>query len=862
MAKKKRTEESTVSPHLDIEIAKDISKFTHDPLRYVMYAYPWGTGALANYSGPEQWQKDTLNVIRDSLRKNPFNPIRIARSSGHGVGKFSEYSEHIYTTNGITTIKNLQVGDYVFGSDGKPTRVTGIPYEGTRPCYRVIFDDGSSTVCGAEHLWNVRGRNSRRTGKMTWETLETQEILRRGVKRSNGSQANTVSGGAKQWEVPQQGAVEFTKTYVPLHPYILGAWLGDGSRNFIVKPYPEFQDRLLSLWPDAEVKEPDNHCSYVNLRGLSFKLKEIGIYGKRSWEKFVPDNYKFNAIEIRSEVLRGLLDTDGTVGKNNNSIEFASASKQLTEDVIWLVRSLGGKAMMKPTVKIGKYRKTDGELKICRDSYRCTIRMPEGFNLFYIKHKAERVKPCEVRYLTRWIESIEPVGEMSGKCISVEAEDGLYQVNDFIVTHNSALVAWVIEWALATCPNSRVMVTANTAQQLMTKTWPELSVWHNRSILGHWFNFTNTTMNYSLVKGYEKTWRADAVTWSISNTEAFAGLHNRGNRIVIIIDEASAVIDNIWEVIEGALTDAETEILWLVFGNPTRNTGRFRECFRRYKHLWDAARVDSRSVNVTNKALHKMWADTYGEDSDFFRIRVTGEFPNQASGQLIASDLVLDAMNRQYKYDEITQGKPKIFGIDIAREGGDASVVWMRQGLYTRRLFKERNINTTVLTSKLVQLMDKHKPDRVFLDKGNVGAAIYDNLIGYGYRNVTAVDFAGSPDDGRVYLNKRIEMWDRIRIWLEDGGMLPKNCEESNDIEQDLISPEFFYNGKGLKVLESKKDMKERGLQSPDDGDALCLTFASNIKLAKPGADPRTMLGAKQIPMANSTWDPFSDLSL
>lgn len=513
MAKKRKNEESNVSPHLDIEIAKDISQFCHDPLKFVRYCYKWGEGALADYKGPEKWQIDVMNTIRDSLRKNPYNPIRIARSSGHCCGK-------------------------------------------------------------------------------------------------------------------------------------------------------------------------------------------------------------------------------------------------------------------------------------------------------------------------------------------------------------SALVAWLIEWALATCPNARVMVTANTAQQLATKTWPELSVWHNRSIIGHWFNMTNTTLSYSLVKGYEKTWRADAVTWSVSNTEAFAGLHNHGNRLVIIIDEASAVIDKIWEVIEGALTDSETEIIWLVFGNPTRNTGRFRECFRRYKHLWDCARVDSRSVGITNKALYKTWAEAYGEDSDFFRIRVTGEFPNQASGQLIASDLVLDAMNRQYKYDEITQGKPKIFGIDIAREGGDASVVWMRQGLYTRRLFKERNINTTVLTSKLVQLMDKHKPDRVFLDKGNVGAAIYDNLIGYGYRNVTAVDFAGSPDDGRVYLNKRIEMWDRIRIWLEDGGMLPKNCEESNDIEQDLISPEFFYNGKGLKVLESKKDMKERGLQSPDDGDALCLTFASNIKLAKPGADPRTMLGAKQIPMANSTWDPFSDLSL
>ena len=138
----------------------------------------------------------------------------------------------------------------------------------------------------------------------------------------------------------------------------------------------------------------------------------------------------------------------------------------------------------------------------------------------------------------------------------------------------SAMVSFLIHFAISTHENTRGAVTANTDTQLRSKTWAELGKWHNMFIGKDLFTYTATSI-FSADKQYEKTWRIDAIPWSESNPEAFAGLHNQGNRILIIFDEASAISDKIWEVTEGALTDKETEIIWCVFGNPTRNSGRF-----------------------------------------------------------------------------------------------------------------------------------------------------------------------------------------------------------------------------------------------------------------------------------------------
>ena len=172
----------------------------------------------------------------------------------------------------------------------------------------------------------------------------------------------------------------------------------------------------------------------------------------------------------------------------------------------------------------------------------------------------------------------------------------------------SALVSLIIQCAMATHEDTKGVVTANTQNQLKSKTWSELAKWHRLSICRPMFTYTATAY-FSSDPAYKDTWRIDALPWSKDNPDAFAGLHNQGNRILVIFDEASAIDDVIWEVVEGALTDSNTEIIWCCYGNPTRNSGRFYDCFHKYRNLWNRQQIDSRTVKVSNKKQLDKWID-------------------------------------------------------------------------------------------------------------------------------------------------------------------------------------------------------------------------------------------------------------
>lgn len=384
----------------------------------------------------------------------------------------------------------------------------------------------------------------------------------------------------------------------------------------------------------------------------------------------------------------------------------------------------------------------------------------------------------------------------------------------------SALVAWIILWALSTFPDTRGVVTANTDTQLRTKTWAELAVWYRRMICKHWFTLTATAI-YSIDSEHEKTWRFDAIPWSKTNTEAFAGLHNKGKRIVLIFDEASAVDDKIWEVAEGALTDEGTEIIWCVFGNPTRNSGRFRECFHKYRHRWKTKQIDSRTVKISNKKLFEEWISDYGEDSDFVKVRVRGIFPSGTINQLIPRELAEKAAQRKYSNHDIFYA-PVILGMDVAWEGDDSSAIYKRQGMVSWKKGKWHGADSQTLGGLANQFIIQDKADALFIDIG-WGSGVVDYLRRVG-QDPIPINFGGkaiSPE----YANKRTEMWCELKKWLEDGGAIPNEPH----LIDDLCSPEIYFQPNGKKILESKKDMKTRGLASPDDGDALALTFAMPV---------------------------------
>ena len=412
----------------------------------------------------------------------------------------------------------------------------------------------------------------------------------------------------------------------------------------------------------------------------------------------------------------------------------------------------------------------------------------------------------------------------------------------------SAMVAMIVLWAMSTMEDTRGVVTANTERQLTTKTWPEVKKWHRRSINAHWFECTATAL-FSTEPERDKNWRFDATPWTEHNSEAFAGLHNKGKRLVLIMDEASAIVDKIWEVAEGALTDELTEILWLAFGNGTRATGRFRECFRGHRHRWRGRNIDSRTVEGTNKAqLDKFVEDNGGEDSDIVKVRVRGLFPAQSFKQFISETDVDHAFGKHLK-ETAYNWAPKIISVDPAWDGGDELVIGMRQGLaFSILRTLPKNDNDMEVGALVASLQDEHRADAVFVDGGyGTGILSFGKTLKRDWRIVW---FSGASSDEGC-LNKRAEMWKLTRDWLKEGGAIPAD----NVLRQDLTGPETVARVDGKIQLESKESMKLRGLPSPNRGDALAITFAYPV--APKTEDERALMQAAT--QAVTDYNPLGD---
>jgi hypothetical protein len=395
----------------------------------------------------------------------------------------------------------------------------------------------------------------------------------------------------------------------------------------------------------------------------------------------------------------------------------------------------------------------------------------------------------------------------------------------------SALVSWVLDWAQSTMEDTKGVVTANTENQLKTKTWAEMSKWHRLSITKSLFRMT-ATARFSIDPDHEKTWRIDMVPWSEKNMEAFAGLHNKGRRIIIVFDEASAIADPIWETTEGALTDKNTQIIWCCFGNPTKNSGRFRECFAggKFEHRWASAAIDSREVSITNKGQLQKWIDDYGDDHDFVRVRVKGQFPRTDATSFISLELAREATLR-----ELPEGNeaPVVLGVDVARFGDDSSVIYPRRGRDARSLQPRvyRGLSTLQLANRVYDMYMELQASSVFVDGGGVGGGVVDQLQSLGVP-VFEVQFGGrsdntSPDDPQAkYLNKRAEIWGAMRAWLKKGCIPESVPLVENTFTEELSGPTYTYSREDYLQLESKRDLRRRGIPSPDLSDALACTFA------------------------------------
>jgi hypothetical protein len=378
---------------------------------------------------------------------------------------------------------------------------------------------------------------------------------------------------------------------------------------------------------------------------------------------------------------------------------------------------------------------------------------------------------------------------------------------------------------LTTRIGASVIISANSESQLRSVTWAELTKWAAMTINNHWFEISATKLvpaawlcelvERDLKKG-TRYWAAEGKLWSAENPDSYAGVHNQDG-MMLIFDESSGIPNPIWEVGAGFFTENTPDRYWFAFSNPRRNEGYFFECFHAKRAFWNTRSVDARTVEDTDKQVYEQIIAEYGEDSPQAKVEVYGEFPDAGEDQFIKPLLVEDAMGRE-RWKDTTA--PIVLGIDPARGGADSTVIVVRQGRDIIAIKRYSGEDTMTIVGRVIDAIEEYKPILSVIDEGGLGYGILDRLTEQRYK-VRGVNFGWKAKNAIMWGNKRAEMWGLMKDWLKTASIPP-----DRQLKADLVGPMKKPNSSGTIFLEGKKEMRSRGLASPDAADALAVTFA------------------------------------
>lgn len=346
-------------------------------------------------------------------------------------GKQQPISEPILTPTGWRSIGELAVGDMVIGSSGEATRVIALHPQDERRTFRVTLADGGTTRCGPEHLWTVLTwiTGKKKAGRRVCKTLTTAELLDKGLWRGHKQ--------SRRWALPPLSSVVFADSgmNLPVDPYALGVVLGDGHIELggYVTVTSADQEIMQRLEVRSGCRFERKNCQILGTAEWSRPLSHLGLAGKLAPEKFIPPGYLMAGIEERRLLLAGLLDTDGT--HSSCWAEFATSSPQLAKDISALALGLGYLASTTCQTKKYTYK---GEKKVGLPAY--IVRIKNNPCPFLLSRKRSKWRPNEMGKAYRFIDSIEQTRDEQSICIEVDAGDGLYVTNDYILTHNSSVL--------------------------------------------------------------------------------------------------------------------------------------------------------------------------------------------------------------------------------------------------------------------------------------------------------------------------------------------------------------------------------------------------------------------------------------
>ena len=433
---------------------------------------------------------------------------------------------------------------------------------------------------------------------------------------------------------------------------------------------------------------------------------------------------------------------------------------------------------------------------------------------------------------------LEPTEQQRAFLDAVKAPGAHVAVRSGHGVGKSSALAMAALWFLDTHRDALVPCTAPTAHQLNDILWRELAGLHRRmpdimrdEILFNAERIRRKGSNGAIIP---RTARPE-------NPDALQGFH--APEILFIVDEASGVNDAVFEVARGALSTPGARVA--LAGNPTRLSGYFHGAFHLSRDNWTRLQFSCLDSPLVDPAYPREIAAEYGEDSDMYRVRVLGDFPKSGIFNLIPLEWVERAMGKEVGLD-FESGAPGIIGVDPAWLGDDRSAVVYRRGKFARKLFAGRGLDTIRLADVVAREAERLEPDAIFIDQTGVGAGVVDQLK-VTRHPVAGVAFSQQPLEPERFVNRRAEMWWKLREWMEHGAVVAADA----DLRADLIAPEYFFTDAGKIQLESKDSMRKRGLPSPDLGDALALTFAMPVR--KASAAPRQNTYA-------ANFDPYAGL--
>lgn len=822
------------------------TRYRSDPVAWAAEVIDWPAGEhLTDY------QDDILSAL----------PVkhRVAVRGPHGLGKALALGVKIPTPTGWTTIGDVRPGDEVFDEHGKPCNVVAKSEVWRSDTYEVEFADGTVITTHGNHEWNaIDVYNRPKTPKPNRRPVPIADwrdhwAFTKRVTTEHMAERLRTRGGQLRWRIPVARALELPTADLPVDPYLFGYWLGDGStRSARITVHRSDWPALLERIEEAGYHHgtlsagrasPDTLTVAVSTEpvrkggsqqdrdSLQARLRALGVLG----DKHIPMSYLRASVEQRRELVRGLWDADG-YRQAGGCDEISLSCKKLADGVAELLRSLG------LAVRV---RESDSKLngRVVGRRWRIAVRF--DFNPYRLPRYDWKPRGSQAsRHTQRTITDIRRVDDQDTQCIEVDSPSHLFLAGESMVpTHNSALAAIAVLWFATTRDAAgvdwKVITTASAWRHLSVYLWPEIHKWARRI---KWDVLGRPAFNvHELLSMHLKLMHGAASPVASNKAELIEGAH--ADSLLYLIDEGKIVPNDTWDAIEGAFSGGRSdgtgpEAFALAVSTPGQPTGRFYDIHRRAPGLedWHVRHVTLAEAIAAGR-ISQAWADQrrkqWGADSALFANRVEGEFHASEEDSVIPLGWVEAAIERWHAWVEA--GRPdlpgkRFLGVDVARSGGDSTILADRRGMCVVSLSPYDREDTMRTTARVQGALAGGGVVAV-VDSIGVGGGVVDRLrelkepvLAY---TGSAKTNARTRDGTYGFTNVRSAAYYRMRELLDPAFGSEVMLPPDDLLISDLTTPTWTeHTGSPPRIaLEKKTDLQVRLGRSPDRGDAVVMSF-------------------------------------